>query len=170
MQAWVAARWGRDLKAREAVAAEDREARESGRVGDLVEARGPEEAVEDGGDKMKVCIPTMGNSCMEEAVCQHFGRAPTFTVLDLDAGTIKVLTNVSEHIGGSGLPTETIFAEGVQVMIVGGLGPKAIMAFTQAGIEVFVGAAGTVKNAIDDWQADMLTRADMANACQDHKH
>jgi len=119
---------------------------------------------------MKICVPTMGEGGMQEAICQHFGRAPTFTIVDLDSGVIKVLPNVSEHMGGKGLPTETIFAEGVQVMIVGGLGPKAVSAFNQAGIDVFVGAAGTVKDAVGDWQAKMLTRADLDNACKDHKH
>ena len=119
---------------------------------------------------MKICIPTMGEGGMEEAICQHFGRAPTFTMVDLDSGEIKVLKNVSEHMGGKGLPTETIFAEGVQVMIVGGLGPKAVSLFNQAGVEVFVGAVGTVKDAVDDWQAKTLTRADLDNACKDHKH
>ena len=98
------------------------------------------------------------------------GRAPTFTVIDLDTGKVKILRNVSEHMGGSGIPTETILAEGVQVMIVGGLGPKAVSAFSQAGVDVFVGASGTVKDAIEDWRADMLTRADLENACKDHKH
>jgi len=50
-------------------------------------------------------------------------------MVDLDSGEIKVLKNVSGHLGGKGLPTETIFAEGVQVMIVGGLGPKAVSLF-----------------------------------------
>jgi predicted Fe-Mo cluster-binding NifX family protein len=100
---------------------------------------------------------SMGEGGMQEAICQHFGRAPTFTTVDLDSGEIKVLPNISEHMGGKGLPTETIFAEGVQVMIVGGLGPKVVLASNQAGVAVFAGAAGTVKDAVDDWQAKMLT-------------
>jgi len=119
---------------------------------------------------MKICVPTMGEGGMQEAVCQHFGRAPTFTMIDLDSGEIKILQNVSEHMGGTGLPTETIFAAGVQVMIVGGLGPKAVAMFNQGGVDVFVGATGTVKDAIDDWRAEMLCRADLDNACKDHKH
>jgi predicted Fe-Mo cluster-binding NifX family protein len=107
---------------------------------------------------------------MDEAICQHFGRAPTFTMVDLDSGDIKVLQNVSEHMGGTGLPTEALLREGVKVMIVGGLGPKAVMLFNQAGVEVFVGAVGTVKDAVDDWKAEILTRADLDNACKDHKH
>jgi len=168
MLAWVAARWDRDLQAREEVAAEGGEAQEPEEARDRAEAR--EEVEAEGGEKMKVCIPTMGDSCMEEAICQHFGRAPTFTVLDLEAGTIKVLPNVSEHMGGRGLPTEAIFAEGVQVMIVGGLGPKAVQFFAEQNVEVFVGATGTVKDAIEDWREGFLVKASSDNACKEHRH
>jgi predicted Fe-Mo cluster-binding NifX family protein len=119
---------------------------------------------------MKICVPTMGEAGMQEDICQHFGRAPTFTIIDLDSGLIKVVPNVSEHMGGKGLPTETIFAQGVQVMIVGGLGPKAVAMFNEGGVDVFVGAAGTVKDAVDDWRTDMLSRANQDNACKEHKH
>ena len=119
---------------------------------------------------MKVCIPTMGNSGMEEAICQHFGKAPTFTLLDLDTKEAQILTNVSEHLGGSGLPTDQLKDQGVQVMIVGGLGPKAIQNFAEQCVEVFVGATGTVKVAIEDWREGLLTKASDDNACKNHRH
>lgn len=119
---------------------------------------------------MKICVPTMGEGGMDELVCQHFGRAPTFTMIDLDSGEVRLIPNVSEHMGGTGLPTEAILAEGVHVMIAGGLGPKAISLFGRAGVDVFVGATGTVREAIDDWLSENLTRADPANACKEHKH
>ena len=119
---------------------------------------------------MKVCIPTMGDGGMVEAICQHFGQAPTFTVVDLDTGTIQVLTNISEHVGGSGLPTDQLKDQGFQVMIVGGLGPKAIQNFAEQCVEVFVGATGTVKDAIEDWREGLLTKASSDNACKNHRH
>ena len=119
---------------------------------------------------MKVCIPTMGNSGMEEAVCQHFGQAPTFTLVDLDTKEVQILTNVSEHMGGSGLPTDQLKDQGVKVMIVGGLGPKAIQNFAEQCVEVFVGATGTVKDAIEDWREGLLTKASDDNACKNHRH
>ena len=47
---------------------------------------------------MKICIPTMGEGGMQEAICQHFGRAPTFTMVDLDNGVISKAADVSEHM------------------------------------------------------------------------
>lgn len=119
---------------------------------------------------MKVCIPTMGNGGMKEAISQHFGRAPTFTLVDLDTREVQILANKGEHMGGSVLPTDTLKDQGVQVMIVGGLGPKAIQAFAEQCIEVFVGATGTVKHAIEDWREGRLTKASSDNACQEHRH
>lgn len=71
-------------------------------------------------------------------------------------------------MGGKGLPMEIIFAAGVHVMIVDGLRHKAVSLFNQAGVEIFLGAVGTVKDTVVDWQTEMLTRADMDNSCQDY--
>jgi predicted Fe-Mo cluster-binding NifX family protein len=125
---------------------------------------------EDGGHNMKVCIPTMGNGGMDEAISQHFGRAVTFTLVDLDTRDVQVLQNISEHMGGNGLPTDLLKDRGVEVMIVGGLGPKAVQNFAEQCVEVFVGATGTVKDAIEDWREGVLVKASSDNACKEHKH
>jgi predicted Fe-Mo cluster-binding NifX family protein len=141
---------------------------------DRVAVKGKEQAapevVQDGGNEMKVCIPTMGSEGMNEAVSQHFGQAPTFTVVDMDTNEVEVLSNRSTHMGGSGLPPDMLNGHGINVMIVGGLGPKAVQAFCQYNIEVFVGATGTVKDAISDWKEGYLNRADLDNACREHRH
>jgi predicted Fe-Mo cluster-binding NifX family protein len=140
------------------------------RARDQAEDKGPGEAVEGGDHKMKICIPTMGDRGMEEAVSQHFGRAPTFTLVNLDTKDVQILPNRSNHMGGSGLPTDMLKEEGIHVMIVGGLGPKAIQAFAQQQVEVFVGATGSVNDAIVDWSEGLLTKASFDNACHEHRH
>jgi predicted Fe-Mo cluster-binding NifX family protein len=170
MPAWVEARWGKVPKAREEVAEEAEAVLEVGRARGRGVAKGPVGAEEDGDDKMKVCIPTMGNGGMEEAVSQHFGRAPTFTLINLDTKEVQILPNMSNHMGGKGLPTDMLKDQGVQVMIVGGLGPKAIQFFAEQRVEVFVGATGTVKDAIEDWREQLLTNASSDNACHEHRH
>jgi predicted Fe-Mo cluster-binding NifX family protein len=119
---------------------------------------------------MKVCVPTYETKGLEDIVCEHFGRAPTFTILDMESGEVNVIPNTSEHFGGIGLPPEALAKEGVHVMLCGGLGPKAVMMFEQAGIDVFVGAAGTVSNMIKAWQEGRLAEATDENACREHRH
>lgn len=119
---------------------------------------------------MKVAIPTLGNNGLDEYVSEHFGRAPTFTVVDLLTNEVKVILNTSAHRGGSGYPPEILANAGVEVMLCRGLGPRAIDMFEQYGIEVYVGASGTVRDAIQAWKAGKLHVATDENACRMHRH
>ena len=118
---------------------------------------------------MKVGIPTMGNSGLEEAVGSHFGRVPTYTIVDTETDEVNVIPNTSEHMGGTGLPPELMAGAGVQVMLCSGLGPRAIEMFEQHGIEVYVGAIGTVSDTINLWKAGELQVATDKNACEQHR-
>lgn len=119
---------------------------------------------------MKVCLPTMGQGGMNDMVSPHFGRAPTFTIVDIETKEVEVLPNTSEHMGGIKLAPEIVSEEGVQIMICSGLGSKAIQMFEQFGIEVFVGAAGTAKDMISAWKAGLLQKATEETACREHRH
>jgi predicted Fe-Mo cluster-binding NifX family protein len=121
-------------------------------------------------ENVKVAIPTMGNNGMDEYVSEHFGRAPTFTLVDLDTNKVRVIPNTSEHLGGTGYPPEILANAGVEVILCRGLGPRAINMFEQYGIEVHVGASGTVRDAIQAWQAGRLHVATDENACRMHRH
>ena len=117
---------------------------------------------------MKVCIPTEGNKGLDELVGEHFGMAPYFTVVDTETDEVKALTNTSEHKGGRGYPPEIMAKAGVDVMLCGGLGGRAIMMFEQMGIMVYVGAHGKVRDAIEMWNNNKLQVATDKNACKQH--
>jgi len=123
----------------------------------------------EGGKRVKVCVPTMGDRGLDEHVSEHFGRAPTFTVIELETNQVKVLPNTSQHMGGSGYPPQIMADAGVDVMLCSGLGPRAIGMFEQFGIEVYVGAIGTVKETVQAWQAGRLQVATDENACKMHR-
>lgn len=117
---------------------------------------------------MKVAVPSMGDRGLDELVGEHFGRVPTYTVVDMDTNEVKVVINTSEHMGGSGYPPEIIAKAGVDVMICRGLGRRAIMMFEDMGIRVYVGAMGAVKDAILQFQDGILEEATDENACKQH--
>ncbi len=119
---------------------------------------------------MRVCIPTEGNGGLDDYVCQHFGRAASFTVYDTKSGAIEVIPNTSEHFGGMGKPPEIIAKVGADAVICGNLGPKAIMMLQQFGIKVYSGASGTVRDAIKLFREGRLEEASMDSACKDHRH
>ena len=117
---------------------------------------------------MKVAVPTMGDRGLEELVGEHFGRVPTYTVVDTETNEVKVLINTSEHQGGSGYPPEIMAKAGVDVMLCRGLGRRAVAMFEEMGIHVYVGAMGAVKDAILQYQDGILEEATDENACRQH--
>ncbi|MEA1985420.1 MAG: NifB/NifX family molybdenum-iron cluster-binding protein [Euryarchaeota archaeon] len=118
---------------------------------------------------MKVCIPSMEHGGLDDAVGQHFGMVTTYTVLDTETKDISVVENTSEHRGGVGMPPELLSKAGVDIMLCGGLGGKAVKMFEDYGIEVFIGAQGTVQDAITAWEAGKLSMATNENACNEHR-
>jgi predicted Fe-Mo cluster-binding NifX family protein len=107
---------------------------------------------------------------LDDLVSDHFGRAPTFTVLDLDTNEVLVVKNRSEHMGGLGKPPEHIAKTGASIMICSGLGPRAIDMLQSFGIQVFLGATGTAQEAIQMWRDGKLQPATYDAACKDHQH
>ena len=117
---------------------------------------------------MKICIPTIEENGLDNHVGEHFGRVPTYTIVNLDTNEVKVIPNTSEHMGGQGYPPELMVREGVDIMICRGLGRRAITMFEEFGIEVYIGAFGTVKDAIDDFKQGRLQKAGVSDACGQH--
>lgn len=120
------------------------------------------------GDYMKVSIPTRDMNGLEGIVEQHFGKAPTYTIIDTESDQVTVIPNTSEHMGGIGLPPEYLYQNGVDIMLCGGLGFKAVNTFESYGIKVFVGAGGTVKDTFEAWKAGKLQNATAENSCTEH--
>ena len=117
---------------------------------------------------MKVCIPTIDELGLDDSVGEHFGRVPTYTIVDLETDDVTVIPNTSHHMGGQGDPPEIMAKEGVNVMICQGLGRRAISLFESLGIEVYIGASGTVRETIALFQQGMLQKATLDNACGKH--
>ena len=117
---------------------------------------------------MKICIPTVGNNGLDDTIGEHFGRVPTYTIINLDNDEVKVIPNTSQHTGGIGYPPEIMVKEGVNAMVCRGLGRRAISMFEEFGIDVYIGATGTVKDAIEDFKQGRLQKASESDACGRH--
>ncbi len=112
----------------------------------------------------------MGENGLEDQVGQHFGKVLNYIIYDTETGETSILPNTSEHNGGVGLPPELMSENAVNVMLCGGLGTKAVAMFDQYGIEVFVGAQGTIRDALNAWKEGKLEKANPNNACTSHDH
>jgi hypothetical protein len=76
---------------------------------------------------MRICIPITSDEGIESAVCEHFGSAPMFMVVDTQTGACRALTNHNAHRGhGMCHPLEALAAEAIDGFVVGGIGQNAL--------------------------------------------
>lgn len=121
---------------------------------------------------MKICIPSMGNKGIDEIVNEHFGTAESYTVIDTITGDVKTL-RVKREFSEKALSTvDMLLDEGVDVVLCGGLsfggiGLPALNKLEDLGIKVYVGAIGTVRDALHSFQANTLDRATDVNTCSE---
>lgn len=93
---------------------------------------------------MRIGIATDGKS-----VSYHFGRCPTFTIVDITDGNV-LQKNVIKNPGHEpGYIPEFLRDKGVNCIIAGGMGRRAEGLFAQAGIETIVGVSGEVDDVIN---------------------
>ncbi len=93
---------------------------------------------------MRIAISTDGGF-----VSPHFGRCPSFTIVDIkDNKLIKkeIISNPGHHPGF--LP-ELLKEKGVNAIIAGGMGQKAAALFAEQGIEMVVGISGSIDETIE---------------------
>ena len=121
----------------------------------------------------KIGIPIDNENGLESIVAQHFGRALAYAIVAEDKKSVEIIQNTSEHMGGQGKPPELLNNNKINVLLCSGLGRNAIYKFQNFGIEVFVGARGTVSETIDLYINGELQMATDENACKEarsHHH
>lgn len=119
-------------------------------------------------NRMKLAVPSSDSGGLKDLVGEHFGRVPNYTLFDTETNEVAIVKNTSEHAGGTGYPPEILAPAGAEAMLCGGLGRRAIMMFQELGIMVYVGARGTVQDAIQMWKDGQLQAATDETACQQH--
>ena len=89
-----------------------------------------------------------------------------FLVFDTETSDLKVVDNTPNlnAAQGAGIQAaESLSRLGVEILITGHCGPKAFRTLQTAGIQVIVGAEGTVQEALRKFQAGGLKRAENAD-------
>lgn len=119
----------------------------------------------------KIILPTETHTGVNAPLAQHFGRAPYFTVVDLEEGKVTMVmavTNTSEHVGGTGSPHDVLTRLQPKAIVVYGMGPRGIMAFQNAGIKVLKAVGTTVKEVVDAYTQGKLE--ELTEGCPDAHH
>ncbi|MBN1527123.1 MAG: NifB/NifX family molybdenum-iron cluster-binding protein [Candidatus Omnitrophica bacterium] len=93
---------------------------------------------------MRIAISTDG-----EYVSAHFGRCPSFTIVDIESGKVVKKDVVANPGHQPGAIPQFLHERGVSCIIAGGMGMRASGFFREAGIEAIVGVGGKVSEVID---------------------
>jgi len=94
------------------------------------------------GSRIRLAVPSEPPGGLDAARSGHFGRSPSFTLIDLVDGEIagvEVVDNGPHGHGGSLSPVLTLGTNMVDAVIVAGIGHKPLLGCLQAGIRVFAG-------------------------------
>ncbi|WP_456328351.1 NifB/NifX family molybdenum-iron cluster-binding protein [Archaeoglobus sp.] len=102
---------------------------------------------------MKVAVSTTSGG-LDDKVSEVFGRAVSFTIVDVEDGEIKnvevVRNDFAVRGGGAGVAVSQFLADkGVNAVITGNVGPNALGVLSSAGIKVYRGSGLTVKEAVE---------------------
>ncbi len=114
---------------------------------------------------MKVCVTSQGED-LSAAVDPRFGRARWFLLVDSETGEFEVIDNKQNlnAASGAGVQAGTNVVEaGADVVLTGHVGPRGFAVLNAADVEVFVGAEGTVQDAVDAWREGKLEQASGAD-------
>ena len=113
---------------------------------------------------MKVGISSTGEN-LDANVDQRFGRCKYFLIVDTESMEFEVLSNENAMAsGGAGIQTaQTIANKGVDAVLTGNVGPNAFQTLSAAGIKVFTGASGTIKESIEKYKKGELKETEAPN-------
>jgi predicted Fe-Mo cluster-binding NifX family protein len=119
----------------------------------------------------RIVIPTEDKSGLDAHLAQHFGKAPYYTIVDLDDNNqnigVKTEVNKGEHVGGTGHPHEHLLALKPDTFVVHGMGPGCLSSLQDAGIKVLQATGTTVKEIVESFKEGKLNT--LSGACE-HAH
>jgi len=109
---------------------------------------------------MRVCVTSTGDN-LDAETDPRFGRCAYFMMVDSDTMEFEAILNGSvSAAGGAGIQAaQTVASLKAEAVITGNVGPNAFSALSAAGVRMFTGASGTVKDAMEAFNAGSLNEA-----------
>ena len=100
---------------------------------------------------MRVAISTDG-----DFVSAHFGRCPSFTIVDIENDEITNKEIVENPGHEPGFIPQFLHQRGVECIVCGGMGMRATGLFNELGVQTMVGVNGKVDEVIEKLQKGTL--------------
>lgn len=113
---------------------------------------------------MKIAVTAKGKT-LDDQVDPRFGRCPYFLVVDTETLKAEAIENPNLALGGgAGIQSAQLMAEhDVKVVLTGNCGPNAYQTLNAAEIEVIVGAAGKIRDVVEQFKSGALSSTQSPN-------
>ncbi len=122
---------------------------------------------------MRIAISAEDTHGLDSVVSPHFGRCPHYVLVDVEGQQVKSVQAVDNPCYAQHAPGQVpgfIHSQGVNVMVTGGMGRRAIVFFEQYGIEAVTGASGMVRHALESYLGGELRGVQPCRDSIEHAH
>lgn len=120
-------------------------------------------------DNGRIAVPSNGEGGLKSTRSDHFGHCDVFTLIDVENGTIKKESTVSneEHgHGGCMVPVNLLAHNNVHAIIVAGIGRRPLVGFGEVGIDVYIDKVNlNVNKVVEELINDKLDKISLDEAC-----
>ncbi len=106
---------------------------------------------------MKLAASATGKK-LSSQIDPRFGRSAYFVIVETNDMSFEAFENdnVSMNTGAGISSANFIISKGAKALLTGNCGPKAMQVFSAAGIEVFTGRTGTIKESVGKYTKGLL--------------
>jgi predicted Fe-Mo cluster-binding NifX family protein len=116
---------------------------------------------------MKIAVPIAGNDKIDD----HFGHCESYSIYSVSDN--KQITDISslKHEQGCGCKSniaQKLASNGVNILLAGGIGSRAIENMHNAGISVIRGCNGSADENVKKYLLGEIS--DNGSVCQEHHH
>jgi predicted Fe-Mo cluster-binding NifX family protein len=122
---------------------------------------------------MRIAISADDRSGLDSVVSSHFGRCPHYILIDVEGHEVTAVNAIDNpHYGQHtpGVVPSFIQSQGVDVMLTGGMGGRAIASFERLGVEAVSGASGTVRRTLELYLGGQLRGVQPCRESIEHGH
>jgi len=119
-----------------------------------------------------LAVPSVGDGGIDAARSGHFGTCDCFTVVEIEDGAVtavRVVDNPPHVEGGCLRPVGLLASNGVNALVVAGIGGRPLAGFNDAGIDVYFDSARPmVRDAVNALIAGEVEIIDPSAVCGGH--
>ena len=103
---------------------------------------------------MKIAFTSDEKKGLDSVMSYHFGHCPYFVIVEVsDNNIVKKVENIENSYSGEHNPGELpafMHSLGINMIVTGGMGPKAQEFFTQYGVEPVIGTYGKIEDVLKE--------------------